>query len=131
MKFDQRIRKHTTAHGRRFRRELLIRARWRCERCGARPVEEQLHVHHRVPLERGGEVFDFGNCEVLCEPCHRAEHSKIRVPPSETSEWENLRRSDELPSRAADPATSPGYQVAEEGAIADREGGDATASNVL
>ena len=55
----------------RWRTEALARARFACQRCGARAVP--LEVHHVVPLEAGGPVWTE-NVEVLCRPCHGARH---------------------------------------------------------
>lgn len=52
------------------RRAELLRANYRCERCGDDNAE--LHVHHKTYKhlfhERAGEL------EVLCKSCHRTEH---------------------------------------------------------
>jgi len=43
-----------------------------CTRCGA--VDVELHVHHIVPLSKGGGN-DFGNLVTLCDICHKEDHS--------------------------------------------------------
>jgi hypothetical protein len=54
------------------RAEALLRAKGRCETCGAR---EGLEFHHRGnPRDASGF-----NCEVLCVACHRAEHARRRI----------------------------------------------------
>jgi 5-methylcytosine-specific restriction endonuclease McrA len=53
------------------RAAALLRAKYRCEQCGAR---ERLELHHR------GHPKDTSlfNCIVLCADCHAAEHKRRR-----------------------------------------------------
>ena len=68
-----------------FRREMLGRARFRCERCGRRPPNDRdLHVHHPHEVAEGGEALDYGNAEVVCVTCHRRHHSAFPGLP----EWD-------------------------------------------
>ena len=48
----------------------------RCQRCGS---NEDLEVHHIVPLAKGGAEFDLSNLTTLCHDCHVAvgERSSI------------------------------------------------------
>lgn len=57
----------------------LERAGYRCERCGAAPLEG-LQVHHRIEVGDEGYgtlscVHHQSNLEVCCVPCHRDEHA--------------------------------------------------------
>ena len=49
-----------------WRRAALERAAHRCERCGCRPGDHRLEVHHR------GRLDDHLDVVVLCKPCHRS-----------------------------------------------------------
>jgi hypothetical protein len=62
------------------RHEILERARWRCQKCGADPQVDdiRLQVHHIQPVHRGGEN-DEGNLIALCDACHAGEHAADRV----------------------------------------------------
>ena len=61
------------------RLHALDAAGWRCEQCGADPLE--LHVHHRLVAT---EPYSTGcwnhaeHLEVACSSCHRAEHTFLR-----------------------------------------------------
>jgi 5-methylcytosine-specific restriction endonuclease McrA len=62
----------TTSAWRKLRTQVLARASWRCERCGAPATE----VHHRVPVARSGkEIVPLNELEALCGWCHRSEHT--------------------------------------------------------
>jgi hypothetical protein len=50
------------------RQAALLRAHYRCEKCGAR---EQLEFHHRYRMDRS--LFA---CVVLCVPCHVELHQR-------------------------------------------------------
>ena len=66
-------------------KEVRRRDGWRCVECGATGVE--LHVHHIVPLSKGGRN-DVDNLETLCRECHEAKHphmARQRVEPSGVS----------------------------------------------
>ena len=52
-----------------LRRQVLDRDEWRCRNCGASAD----HVHHVVPLARGGKDV-LGNLVSLCGSCHGAVH---------------------------------------------------------
>jgi hypothetical protein len=47
---------------------------YRCSQCGARNVE--LHVHHIVPLSKGGDN-DLDNLTTLCDYCHGEIHPRM------------------------------------------------------
>jgi len=52
------------------RRKRLFREQPYCEDCCS---TEQLQVHHRTPLSRGGSNI-LSNLAVLCQRCHSSEH---------------------------------------------------------
>jgi len=58
------------------RLEVLNRDGWRCTECGNNTVE--LHVHHE---KYGSEPWDVDSkfLKTLCQPCHKAEHSKPKT----------------------------------------------------
>ena len=43
-----------------------------CERCSSR---SDLEWHHRIPWSEGGDDSPE-NLQVLCQPCHQAEHAQ-------------------------------------------------------
>ena len=71
----------------RVRLAVLDRDGWRCQTCSK---AGRLEVDHRVPLERGGAVYDLGNLQALCRGCHIAKTraEKLGKPPSrEVLDW--------------------------------------------
>ena len=78
-------RHHRAIQGRRWdrvRRRELERAGYRCESCG-RPG--RLEVHHKTPLDKGGDAWAAGNLQVLCRACHRLAHERPLSP--EERDW--------------------------------------------
>lgn len=59
---------------RRLIRDVLKRARWKCEVCLTR---ENLTLHHRVPRSEGGADCR-SNLQVLCVDCHVQRHPPER-----------------------------------------------------
>ena len=65
--------------------DVKLRDGRRCTACGwpagARRRRRNLHVHHRVPLARGGDN-SFANLTTLCHVCHRNQegtgHKRIK-----------------------------------------------------
>jgi 5-methylcytosine-specific restriction endonuclease McrA len=51
------------------KQQALLRAAYRCERCGTRTSLEFHHRGHRADRS----LF---NCEMLCVACHQLEHAK-------------------------------------------------------
>ena len=52
----------------------LARLGCACESCGtAMPVPSLLHLHHVLPVSRGGKTTDE-NCALLCPNCHTKAH---------------------------------------------------------
>ncbi len=58
-----------------LRRQALERDGYRCGNCGMNTAT--LHVHHIVPLSRGG-TNSLGNLWTLCEDCHKLIHPHMR-----------------------------------------------------
>ena len=74
----------------RVRRKVLDSAGWRCGSC----ERWANHVHHRIPLRRGGAAYDLTNLEVRCRRCHREEHlgDDRGVQPPGADAWRKLVR---------------------------------------
>ena len=51
------------------RRQVFARDGWRCVLCGK---AGRLECDHRVPLHRGGAMFELDNLRALCRDCHIA-----------------------------------------------------------
>jgi 5-methylcytosine-specific restriction endonuclease McrA len=48
------------------------------------------HVHHVIPLSRGGSKYDPGNCASACRSCNLKQGAKTPMPqpePRPTSSW--------------------------------------------
>ncbi len=58
----------TPGGGRSHARRRFDLAGIACQRCGARPARQRHHV------DRDPQNNDPANVEMLCVPCHRAEH---------------------------------------------------------
>lgn len=70
------------------RQETLRAADFRCARCG-RGRSVVLDVHHRTYERIGAE--QPGDLEVLCRPCHGAEHGIEPAPPPRAAwNWESV-----------------------------------------
>jgi hypothetical protein len=50
-----------------LRLAIILRARSRCQACGARA---RLEVHHIIKRSQGGSDFDLDQLVALCRPCH-------------------------------------------------------------
>lgn len=71
------------------RRRALDAARWRCQRCRR---AGKLEVHHRTPIDEGGDAYAQENLEVLCRGCHIDHHrgdSRRPLTPAE-ARWQEL-----------------------------------------
>lgn len=64
-----------------IRKEVLELDSYKCQNCGT--VTKQLHIHHIVPLSKGGSNHT-SNLVCLCSECHGVEHFILR--PSYDSE---------------------------------------------
>ena len=69
----------------RLRRATLDAAGWRCERCATGPP---LECHH---VDGDRENNDPANLEVLCPPCHLAEHDRLKGQPL-AQRWREMVR---------------------------------------
>jgi 5-methylcytosine-specific restriction endonuclease McrA len=56
--------------------EVLERDGHQCVWC---ENDENLHVHHIVPVFAGGEKYELSNLQTLCEGCHKRVHKRIDV----------------------------------------------------
>lgn len=59
-----------------IRKKILQRDGYRCQRCGR--TDTELHVHHIVPLSKGGSS-DPSNLITLCRECHESIHPHLRA----------------------------------------------------
>ncbi len=60
-------------------RNIYIKNHPLCEEC----LKENITtvgelVHHKIPIEDGGEKYDFDNLETVCRSCHSKLHIKIK-----------------------------------------------------
>lgn len=58
-----------------IRRSVLIRDEHCCKRCG---ISENLHVHHLIPRNLGGNDFPY-NLIALCPACHANHHLSLQT----------------------------------------------------
>lgn len=56
----------------------------RCADCGSSRYVQKLHVHHRVPISKGGNHALY-NLVLLCESCHSRVHGNRIFPYSDVS----------------------------------------------
>lgn len=62
-----------------MRFEVLRRAGFRCEACGADPKKDRgvrLQVDHIIPVSKGGKS-EYANLQCLCRDCNRGKGAKI------------------------------------------------------
>lgn len=53
---------------------------YQCQHCGRSESEvDELHAHHCVPLENGGNNR-VSNLQTLCDQCHKAAHGEVLPP---------------------------------------------------
>jgi hypothetical protein len=74
----------------RRRLEVLSRASWACESCGAK--DRTLHVHHRI-YRRGANPWDYADADLqsLCESCHETTEQwrgKLNEAIAGLADWE-------------------------------------------
>jgi 5-methylcytosine-specific restriction protein A len=55
-------------------RAMYLRQHPICERCG----KAANVVHHRKPIDEGGEQYDELNLESMCRICHERHHGRVR-----------------------------------------------------
>lgn len=68
----------TDAH-RKWRGEVLQRAGFRCEKCGAAGSENRLYADHIVERRDGGALLDPKNGMALCASCHSKKTASARA----------------------------------------------------
>ena len=59
--------------------EAALRAKDKCEGCGAGTKHKPVHFDHDLADDLGGEPT-LENCKVLCLPCHREKTKSIDMP---------------------------------------------------
>jgi 5-methylcytosine-specific restriction protein A len=75
---------------RRFRLTILERDRWLCTLKLDVCTTTAQHVHHVIPLARGGAKYDPGNCTSACAACNLKLGDRAPTPqpePRPTSSW--------------------------------------------
>jgi hypothetical protein len=55
------------------RMAILHRDNRECQRCGDSRPQQELHVHHKEPVDDGG-THELENLELRCADCHADEH---------------------------------------------------------
>lgn len=73
-----RIRSRNSRKYRKARREVLKEKNYTCELCGM--DAGVMHIHHIVPIRKGGNLIEKENMMVLCMTCHRLLHSLEGIP---------------------------------------------------
>lgn len=58
-----------------IRYEVLKRAKYRCELCGAHETQAALHIDHIVPRAKGGSD-DLSNFQALCMSCNTSKRDR-------------------------------------------------------
>lgn len=87
-------------HWRRLRERKLIRAEYRCQKCGEEALMYEggcynLQVHH-LTYERCPNNELFSDLEVLCQACHQAEHFDNPISHEDMRMWARRRISDQF-----------------------------------
>lgn len=70
------------------KRTVLEKAGYECEECGE--SEDELHVHHKIPIGQGGSN-SIENLKCLCRECHEKIHGSFDPVPDnkkEKSPWQ-------------------------------------------
>jgi transposase-like protein len=72
-----RLKKHTSAEYRDWRRQVLKASDYTCSCCGK--VGGSLQSHHVAPVAKHPQfMFDVGNGKAMCKPCHTEVHVAFR-----------------------------------------------------
>lgn len=75
---------------RRFRLAVLERDHWTCTLKEQGCTTKAEHAHHIVPLARGGQKYDMGNCTSACAHCNLklGDRGPVAQPePRPVSSW--------------------------------------------
>lgn len=75
---NQRRYVYDTILWQRVRQAAMIRAKFRCERCGE--IARQVHHKRKIinDLQWRINAFSMQNVEALCKECHQARHRRHR-----------------------------------------------------
>ena len=57
-----------------LRRDYLRNHKYKCEQCNKRRKSKGLILHHKIPLNQGGNPFSLDNLKLLCRKCHHRIH---------------------------------------------------------
>lgn len=68
----------TEAH-RKWRQEVLRRANFACQKCGASGSTNRLYADHIKERRDGGALLDVSNGQCLCPPCHQKKTAAERA----------------------------------------------------
>ena len=68
-----------------LRFSILMRDKYRCQYCGATPVEKELRIDHIVSIKDGGALTDPKNLITTCNPCNAGKGE--RSVDKEDLEW--------------------------------------------
>lgn len=61
-------------------RNIYIKQHPLCEECfKENKYTKATIVHHKKPIECGGDKYDIENLESVCDSCHQKIHSKIKI----------------------------------------------------
>lgn len=63
---------------RKLRSVVLVRDNYACKICGKNGRDEELHVHHIIPLSAYG-TNEIANLVTLCYSCHNKQHPGFKV----------------------------------------------------
>lgn len=75
------------------RRDAFLRADGHCEGdgCGCKLTTGKFAYDHRIPDWMGGEPV-LSNCQVLCDPCHKAKTKQDAADRAKTQRREDRHR---------------------------------------
>jgi len=75
---------------RKFRLTILERDKWLCKIKSRVCTIKAEHVHHIVPLSKGGDKYDTDNCQSACRACNLhtgARGASAQPSPQPTTVW--------------------------------------------
>ena len=56
------------------RKQALINAGYKCEKCKTPVTTSTSEAHHKTSVTAGGGD-NLSNCQILCIPCHKDTHT--------------------------------------------------------